>query len=157
MTRPVVVSALLMSLLCCYGCNQHKPEFKDIQSIIEDMEKGVGHEQRGQIIDFRKYNDGLNVPSRTEGKYQTFGDHVSPVGIDNVGVPTSGAFQETPGSIRVEFSYDGVDNHYHKVRILKDSDGNYYVMAAIFPSTPVNQDDKQPVGMEHSGMTEDET
>ena len=145
MTRTVVVSALLVSLLCCYGCNQHKSkEFKDIKSIIEDFEKGVGHERRGQIIDFRKYNDGLHVPSRTEGEYQTFGDLVSPVStLDHVGIPLSGAFQEMPDSIRVEFSYDGVDNHYHKVRILKDREGNYYVLAALFPSTPVVQEDKQ--------------
>jgi len=144
MIRTVVVSALLVSLLYCCGCNQHQPEFKDIKSIIEDFEKGVGREQRGQIIDFRKYNDGLNVPSRTEGEYQTFGDLVGTVStLDNTGIPTSGAFQETPDSIRVEFSYDGVDNHYHKVQILKDRDGNYYVLAAIFPITPTNQDDKQ--------------
>ena len=142
MRKIIVVSTLLVSLLCCYGCNHHEPEFKDIKFIIEDMEKGYTNEQRGQIIDFRKYNDGLNVPSRTEGKYQMFPhDHIGSVSnIDNCGIPTAGAFQEKPGSIRVEYSYDGVDNHYHKVRILKDSDGNYYVLAAIFPRASVNQE-----------------
>ena len=145
MKRILVVLALLVSLLCCYGCNQHKPiEFQDIKSIIEDMEKGVGREQRGQIIDFCKYNDGRHVPSRTEGKYQVFGDFFGGVStLDNVGVPTSGAFQEKSDSVRVNFSYDGVDGHYHKIRILKDSDGNYYVLAAIFPRVFVNQEDKQ--------------
>jgi len=151
MTRTVVVSALLVSLLYCYGCNQHKPEFQDIQSIIEDFEKGVGRELRGQIIDFCKYNDGLNVPSRTEGEYQTFGDHYGGVSsIDNRGIPISGAFQETPDSIRVKYSYDGVDNHYYKVRILKDRDGNYYVLAALFPRASVSQDDEQQPDDQHT-------